>query len=110
MITVDLMSKAVWSSLIKLACRYIARLPDKFVERMHKHREVGFSGFLGGFQEEKAYLDMVATDIMPTGHQFRANLDMMTQRIAFNAQWPWHYKVRAVQKAARLLLLAENMP
>lgn len=68
----------------------------------------GHSGMPGGFAEEAAFLDAVASEILPEDHELRDHLDMMLHRIRHNAQWPWAYKVKAAQVAARGLKRAEG--
>ena len=63
-------------------------------------QETGFSGCLGGFEEERKVLRTVAEDILPPGSKYSDHLDMMIERISFNPQWPWKYKIEAVQRAA----------
>jgi hypothetical protein len=89
-------------------CRYIAELPAKWDAHLKRSQDAGHSGALGGFAEEKLHLAAAATEIMPEDHRLRGNLNMMMQRISINAQWPWHYKLDAVQRAARSLLIADK--
>lgn len=71
--------------------------------RVGVHQTVGMSGLLGGFQEERAFLDATIDRIVPADHPARVALDQVAQTVAHNAQWPWAYKVRALEIAAHTL-------
>ena len=48
-------------------------------------------------------LQALADEGMAKEHKLRANLDMIVDQVALTAQWPWHYKVKAVVRAAKML-------
>jgi hypothetical protein len=90
-------------------CRYIKQVPKMWEAHCKRHWEVGYSGLLGGFEEEKQVLWDAAGEVMPEDHRMRGNLNAMLERISTNAQWPWHYKMRAAQQVARTLLQADEV-
>eukprot|EP00892_Ulva_mutabilis_P006303 jgi/Ulvmu1/4044/UM019_0021.1 len=84
------------------------KVPDLMEQRVKLHREQGFSGLLGGFQEEQQFLNYIGSAAMPDDHVARPMLATMTHRIANNPQWKWQEKVRAVHRMAHLLLRGER--
>jgi hypothetical protein len=76
-------------------------------ERYKAHQKDGYSGLNGGFQEEWDFLKETAAKVMPDDHWMRKPMEYVLRRVSYNAQWPWNYKVRAVQRAAHLLMQSE---
>jgi hypothetical protein len=83
-------------------------LPDLMAQRVGTYQTVGMSGLLGGFQEDRAYLEGIVEQVMPPDHPSRAYVRVMTDTIASNAQWPWAYKCKATQAAAQTLVRVER--
>lgn len=84
------------------------KTPELMEKRVKMHRDQGFSGLLGGYQEEQQFLNHIGSNVMPDDHIARPLLATMTHRIANNPQWKWQEKVRAVHKMAHLLLRGER--
>lgn len=72
------------------------------------HQRVGFSGLMGGYMEDRAYLEEVAREIMPEDHPNDNARMVFTDKIANNAQWAWPYKIRAVAMTAKFLLIGSE--
>lgn len=92
------------STWILHACRTFEKLPELMRKRVVMHQKVGFSGLMGGFMEDAAYLDGVWRQIMPENHPNEGPMKVFADRIANNAQWDWPYKVRAVEMTAKYLM------
>lgn len=91
-----------------LECSVYDKVPELMEKRFKMHSEQGFSGLLGGFQEEQMFLNRIGSNVVPEEHFARPMLAVMTHRIANNPQWKWQEKVRAVHKVAHLLLRGER--
>lgn len=89
-------------------CSVYDKVPELMEKRFKMHSDQGFSGLLGGFQEEQLFLNGIGSNVMPESHIARPMLAVMTHRIANNPQWKWQEKVRAVHKLAHLLLRGER--
>ena len=91
-----------------LPCSVYDKVPELMEQRIQMHREQGFSGLLGGFQEEHQFLNHIGSNVVPEDHIARPMLAVMTHRIAHNPQWKWQEKARAVHKVAHLLMRGER--
>lgn len=89
-------------------CRVYDKVPELMEKRFKMHSDQGFSGLLGGFEEEHRVLNGIGSNVVPEDHVARPMLAVMTHRIANNPQWKWQEKVRAVHKVAHLLLRGER--
>jgi hypothetical protein len=77
-------------------------------DRIAMHQKVGFSGLMGGFMEERAYLEAVGREIMPEDHPNEAARRTFTDKIANNPQWAWHHKIRAAAMVAKYLVIGSD--
>ena len=80
------------------------QLPELMQKRIAMHQRVGFSGLIGGYMEEREYLEAVSRDIMPEDHPNEAARRTFTDKIANNAQWAWPYKIKATALMAKYLM------
>lgn len=77
-------------------------------KRIQMHQRVGFSGLMGGFMEDRRYLDGVGREFMPEDHPNEAARKVFTDKIAKNPQWAWPYKIKAAAMVARYLMLGSE--
>ena len=84
-------------------------LPELMQKRVMLHQRVGFSGLMGGYEEDRAYLEAVSRQIMPEDHPNETARKAYTDRIANNAQWAWPYKIKATAWAAKYLMVALSL-
>jgi hypothetical protein len=89
-------------------CRYIQHVPKMLEERYFEEQKAGYSGLAGGYHEERDFLDAEVAKIMPDGHEWREEMEYVVRRVSTNGQWPWHYKVKAVQQAACLFVYGKR--